>query len=293
VAEIPRPRLDSAPPGAAGAGTAALGSVRHALALYPRLVQAQIRSQLEYRTSFALQVAGQFGATFLDFITIVLLFNRFPTLAGWSLGEVVLMYGLAAVGFALADLATNGFDTLSELIRTGQFDRMLTRPAGTFMQMLAADVQLRRLGRVAQGVVALGVAVAILDLAWTPAKAAVAVGAIVSGAVIFGSIFVIGAAVTFWTVTTSEVTNAFTYGGAELASWPLPIYADWLRRFFTFVVPLAFVSYLPALFILERPDPLGLPPALQAGSLAVAALFFLAARGAWAAGVRHYQGTGS
>jgi len=71
------------------------------------------------------------------------------------------------------------------------------------------------------------------------------------------------------------------------------IYADWLRRFFTFVVPLAFVTYLPALYILDRPDPLGLPRALQFCSLLVAAVFFLAARAAWALGVRHYQSTGS
>jgi ABC-2 type transport system permease protein len=59
------------------------------------------------------------------------------------------------------------------------------------------------------------------------------------------------------------------------------------------VVPLAFVAYLPCLYILERPDPLGLPPPLQVSSPLVAAVFLLAARGCWALGVRHYQGTGS
>ena len=115
----------------------------------------------------------------------------------------------------------------------------------------------------------------------------------ISGTAIFCAIWVIGAAVTFWTVETSEVTNVFTYGGAELVAHPLPIYADWLRRFFTFVIPLAFVSYLPALYILDRSDPLGLPDVLQFCSPLVAAAFLLAAREAWGLGVRHYQSTGS
>ena len=71
------------------------------------------------------------------------------------------------------------------------------------------------------------------------------------------------------------------------------IYTEGLRRFFTFVVPLVFVAYLPCLYILERPDPLGLPPLVQVRSPVVAMAFLLAARGCWALGVRHYQGTGS
>jgi ABC-2 type transport system permease protein len=99
--------------------------------------------------------------------------------------------------------------------------------------------------------------------------------------------------VTFWTVQTSEVTNVFTYGGQEMTGYPMTIYGRWLRRFFSFVVPLAFVAYLPALFILDRPNPFGLPQVVELSSPLVAALFFFSARGAWALGVKHYQSTGS
>jgi ABC-2 family transporter protein len=39
--------------------------------------------------------------------------------------------------------------------------------------------------------------------------------------------------------------------GTEMASYPLPLYHEILQRFFTFVVPLAFVSYFPALNLLD------------------------------------------
>jgi ABC-2 type transport system permease protein len=132
-----------------------------------------------------------------------------------------------------------------------------------------------------------------VEIVWTPSKVLVLLSALVSGTVIFGAIWVIGAAITFWTVQTSEVTNVFTYGGAEMVTRPISIYADWLRRFFTFVVPLAFVAYLPALYILDRPDPLGLPPVLQLCAPLMAAAFFLLAYAAWSNGVSHYQSTGS
>jgi ABC-2 type transport system permease protein len=263
------------------------------LSLYARLVGAQVRSQMQFRASFLLQALGQALGTIVDLIALILLFQRFPSLAGWSLGEVAFLYALGGIAFALSDMLCGGFDMLSLAIQTGTFDRVLTRPASVFLQTLGSDFALRRLGRAAQAVVALALALSLIEVDWTPLKLLVALSALVSGVVIFTAIWVIGAAVTFWTVQTSEVTNVFTYGGSELVAHPMNIYADWLRRFFTFVVPLAFVSYLPSLYILDRADPLGLPTALQFSSPLVAVLFFLVARAAWAMGVRHYQSTGS
>ena len=277
----------------AGPLAAAIQDARAGLSLYGWLVAAQVRSQLQYRASFALQLLSQFLASFVGFVALLLLFQRFDSLAGWSRAEVAFLYGLGGLAFGLSEVAAGSFASLSVAIQTGTFDRVLTRPVGTFVQVLASDVQLRRLGRAAQGAVALGIAIGWLEIAWTAPKLLVLASAVVSGVLIFGAIWVIGAAVTFWTVQTSEVTNVFTYGGEELVSYPLPIYADGLRRFFTFVVPLAFVTYLPALYILDRPDPLGLPYALRFCSPLVAVLFLLVARGAWEFGVRHYQSTGS
>ncbi|MGH2585809.1 MAG: ABC transporter permease [Dehalococcoidia bacterium] len=267
--------------------------VREGLGLYLWLLGAQVRSQLQYRASFALQFVGQGLATFVDFIAILLLFGRFPTLAGWSLGEVAFLYGLGGIAFALSDLFSGGFDRLSFTIQTGQFDRVLTRPVSVFLQTLSMDFQIRRLGRVAQAAVAFVFSLTLVQIEWTPLRLLVMVIALISGVVIFCGIWVIGAAITFWTVQTSEVTNVFTYGGSALVEHPMSIYGRWLQRFFTFVVPLAFVTYLPALYILDRPDPLGLPGVLRFCSPLVAAAFYLLARAIWSFGVRHYQSTGS
>jgi ABC-2 type transport system permease protein len=258
-----------------------------------RLVAAQLRSQMQYRGSFFFQAAGQFVATGMDFVETMVFLHAFPHLNGWTLPELALLYGIGGVAFAISDMACGGFDRLSQAIQQGTFDRVLTRPASTFAQVLGADFQLRRLGRIAQAALVLGIALSLLEIVWSPLKIAVLVSAIVSGVAIFGGIWVVGAAVTFWTIQTSEVTNIFTYGGSEMIRYPISIFSDLLRRFFTFVVPLAFVSYLPGLFILNRSDPTGLPPEVQLISPLVAALFLAPAYGAWKLGVRHYQSTGS
>lgn len=54
-----------------------------------------------------------------------------------------------------------------------------------------------------------------------------------------------------------------TYGFNEFTSYPFTIFSDWVRRLLDFVVPGAFVAYYPVLGLLGKPDPLGLPAALQ------------------------------
>jgi ABC-2 type transport system permease protein len=78
-----------------------------------------------------------------------------------------------------------------------------------------------------------------------------------------------------------------------MTSYPLNIYAGWLRRLLAFVVPLAFVNYFPALYILRQPDPLDAPAFLRFASPVVAAVSVLVAREVWMFGVRHYRSTGS
>ena len=266
---------------------------RELLALYWRLVGARARSQMQYKVSFAILIAGNVAATLSDFAAIVIIFGRIPHLAGWSFGEVAMIYGLSLACFGLAETFVPGFDTFHRLIVQGTFDRVLTRPLGAFFQILASDLALRKLARVAQGLVIFYVAQRLLPVQWTPDKLLVVALAIPSGALIFVCVFVLGAASIFWTVQANEVVNAFTHGGVTLLSYPLDIYHIWLQRFVTFVVPLAFVSYYPALYLLDRSDPLGLPRWVGLLSPVAAGAFVALAWLGWSLGVRHYESVGN
>src|SRR5215472_8624044 len=125
---------------------------------------------------------------------------------------------------------------------------------------------MRRFGRILQAGVVLVFALRTVHIAWSPDKLVVLIAALASGIAIFFAIFVLAAAFCFWTVEGKEATHVFSYGGVTLVEYPLDIYADWLRRFATFILPLAFVSYYPALYLLDRSDPLGLPDWLRLAS---------------------------
>ncbi|TVR48678.1 MAG: ABC transporter permease [Puniceicoccaceae bacterium] len=261
--------------------------------LYIRLLETSIRSQLQYRASFLTGVAGQFLVTAMEMIGILALFHRFGTLQGWTLGQVALFYGTISVAFAIGDALGTGFDRMAALVRGGDFDRILLRPRTSVVQILGQELALRRIGRLAQGLIVLGAAVWILEPAWGPAEIALLVLTVAGGAALFLGLFVVQGALTFWTTESLEAVNAFSYGGVTAGQYPITIYEDWFRRFFTFVVPLACVSYLPLTLVLGVEDVLGLPAWMRASAPLAGPAFLAAALGFWSLGVRHYQSTGS
>lgn len=262
-------------------------------AVYRRIVASRLRGQLAYPTSFALDLTAQAIGQTIELFVIVVVFTQVSTLGGFNAGEVLLIFGLAACGFGLADLCVGQVERLPEYIRTGEFDVMLLRPLGTLPQLLSADVALKRVGRLGVGLAVYGWSLARLDLAWTPLRVLIAVTAPVVGAVVLGALWVAANVVSFWVVDGREVANAVTYGSSFTTSYPISVYGSWLRRLMCYAVPGAFVAYFPALALLDRPDPLGLPVALRYSAPLVAAVAVLAAGALWRHGVRHYQGTGS
>lgn len=264
--------------------------------LYWRLIGARVRAQMQYKVSFVLEIVGFCLMTGLEFATIAIIFMRFGSIGGWSIAEVGLLYGLTTIAFSLAEMAGRGFDAPFELMmQRGTFDTVLTRPLGSFFQILAADFQLRRLGRTLQGAAVLGYALWYAPIDWAAGgvgKVLVLPLTIASGTVIYVALVVIGATLCFWTIKTPEVINAFTFGGQELTSYPLQIYNRWLRGLFLSIVPVAFASYPAALLLLDRPDPY-LPTWAAWLAPLVAALFMTAALSFWRLGVSIYQSAGS
>lgn len=278
---------------AAGRGAGGERPLVDGLRAYGLIVAMWVRSTMAYRASFLMTALGNLAVTGLDFATIMLMFSHVTTLGGFTLPEVAFLYGTTSTAFGLADLAMGSMDRLGRRVRDGTLDTLLLRPVPVLAQVAADRFALRRLGRVTQGSLVLGWSLSRLDVDWTVLKVAMLPMMLLSGAAIFGAVFVAGAAFQFWAGDASEVQNSFTYGGNTLLQYPPSIFARDLVRGVTFIVPLAFVNWLPALRILGRADPLALPGWLDFASPLVAVVCCAVAGLAWRTGLRSYRSTGS
>ncbi len=261
--------------------------------IYRRVAFSRVRAHFQYRTSFVLQFLGAFFLNFLEFIGVLVIFHHLSFLAGWSLAEIAFLYGSSSFMFKLADMLMTNMDRLPTIIRMGTFDQVLTRPLGTLGQVMTGDVDLRQLGAMLQGIVVFSYALTHVHVEWTPLRAVVLLVMLVSAAGIFCGLYVATNAIAFWTIDAREVANSFTYGGQAFTEYPLHIFGVWFRRFMGYVIPLAFVNYLPSLYVLGKDDPTHAPAFLRFMS-PVVALAVMAVGGAiWRLSVRHYRSTGS
>jgi len=224
----------------------------NAIRLYGRYASLSLRGQMEYRTSFLMQTAGQFFITGVEFLGIWALFSRFGQIKGWTLGEVAFFYGLISITWSIADALSRGFDVFGTTVKNGDFDRILIRPRSAIVQLFGHELTLRRMGRLAQGLAVLTVAIQMMDVVWSGPRIVLLALAVTGGVCLFIGLMILEATSAFWTTESLGVWNAFTYGGVTMSQYPLEIYRPWFRRFFLFVIPIGCVSYLPGVAIVGR-----------------------------------------
>ena len=178
-------------------------------------------------------------------------------------------------------------------MRTGTFDALLLRPLSPLGQLVTSDFSLRRLGRVGTGVAVLVVALVAVDVDWTPARVLLAVVTPLAGAAIFSAIFVATSTIGFWVVEGMEFTNAFTYGGNYLSSFPFTVFGTGDPPVLHLRAPRR-LRRLPADARPARPA-----RAVRLAGLAVLVVVPVAAVAValslltWRTGLRRYVGTGS
>lgn len=267
--------------------------MRHELGLAWRIAAMRVSGQMQFRWSFLMQLFGNTVLTVMEVAVLIIFFQRFPALGGWTLDEVLLLYAFCSITFEIADTIQNGLDLVPEQVRTGDFDRLMTRPMSLYLQAMVLDVSIRHVGKTMLAVGLFLWAWFRVDPVLTVGNATLMLSALVCGVALFVAIFTLGAVVSFWTVGSIEVVNAVSYGGNDLAQYPIHIYRRWFRFIFIWLIPVGFVIYYPALILLNKPDPLGFAPIAPLVGPALTLAFVFTVGWVWRCGVDHYHSTGS
>jgi ABC-2 type transport system permease protein len=247
-----------------------------------------LKSMMQYKTSFLLVMFGQFLVSFNVFLGIYFMFQRFPKVRGFDYEEVLLCFAINIMAYSLAELVARGFDCFPSMLRNSEFDRVLVRPKGIILQVLASKMELTRIGRMIQAVIMFTYGVTHSDIQWSFAKILTVFFMLVGGVILFSALFVMYAAVSFFTLEGIEFMNIVTDGAREYGKYPLGIYGKDVLRFCTYLVPYALFQYYPLLYLLDR----NTSPFLIVLPL-LTVIFFFPALGLFHFGVRKYKSNGS
>lgn len=231
---------------------------------------------------------GQFLFSFSTFLGVYFMFSRFRSVNGFTLPEVLLCFSIVLTAFSLTELFARGFDTFPRLIQNGNLDRILLRPRNEIFQVLTANMEFARFGKIFQSLLMMAYAIPASGIVWTFDKVLTVVLMLIGGIAVFSALFVLYAAISFFTIEGLEFMNIFTDGGKEFGKYPLSVYGEGVLKFCTYIIPIALFQYYPFLYLIGRSENVGLMFLPLIGLL-----FMVPCYGFFRFGLRRYKSTGS
>lgn len=256
--------------------------------LYWRYIRMHFFEQLQYR-GWPIELFMTLIIVITDPLDAILMLDRYGAIGGIQPTNILLVYAIAVCAFGLAELFGRGFDVFPWHVKSGDFDRILLRPRSTIVQVMTLRFHLSRLSRVIGMGVLIGLCIRAQGVALSARGALVLLMALLGGMLLYIGVFIIASAIAFYTVESLDLTYIFTNGSYQVAKLPPQYLPDWLRRLFTYILPMLAVCYYPAQEILTPGSTgiLGLLP------LPISCAFLAVSLVIWRRGVRHYAGTGS
>lgn len=247
-----------------------------------------LKSAMQYKVSFLFTVIGQFLVSFNVFLGIHFMYARFSSVKNYSYQDSLLCFAVILMSFSIAEMFARGFDSFSGMLGNGEFDRILVRPRNEILQVLGARIEFTRIGRLLQAALMFAYVIANGEISWSIDKIITLFLMVLGGTGLFAAMFVIYAALCFFTTESLEFMNVFTDGAREYGKYPIEIYGKRVLWICTFLVPYALVQYYPFLYLTGRRTETWLV-FLPAAAL----LFLIPALCLWKIGVRHFKSTGS
>jgi len=256
--------------------------------LYLKYFAINLKSQMQYRATFLLNLFGRIVIAFATVAGVWFMFLRFNEVEGFTLSQVLLCTAVTTMSFALSETFARGFDIFPRLLGNGQFDRFLVRPRNIIFQVLASQMEFARLGILIQAIFVFCYAIPRSGVIWSWDKIVTLILMVSCGAAVFFALYIVYAAFSFFTVEGLEFMNILTHGGREFGRYPYAIYGREVLRFLTYVVPLALFQYYPLLYLL------GIEQSMLYMFTPLIALLFIAPGYAFfRLGLRRYKSTGS
>lgn len=245
-----------------------------------------LAAELEYRLNFAIATLSSLGNLSGSLFGLFLFYRTGYTFHGWNWEEALLVLGVFTLlqGFSTTFLAPN-LNRIVKHVQEGTLDFVLLKPVSSQFWLSFRTISPWGFPEIVFSGILIGLAGSRLQFtAFDYIQSAIP---LLFGMVSLYSIWFILGATSIWFVKIYNVTEVLR-GLMEAGRFPMAAYPAIYRFFFTFVVPVAFLTTVPAEAMLGRSNPIWL-----LGSSILAVGLFLASGIFWRFALRFYTSASS
>jgi len=253
-----------------------------------------IAGQLEYQLNLLIEllaaVANLAGSLFILslFFAAPADAGASPSLGGWSWPQALVVQGVYTLldGVATTWLRPN-LGAIVTHVREGTLDFVLLKPIDSQFWLSLRTLSPAGLSELALGVGLILWAVPRAGASWSPGGVLAAAVVLLAALLTLYALWFVLATTSIWFVKTWNATEVLR-AALTAGRFPISAYPPGLRLVFTLVLPVAFLTTVPAEVILGRGTPLAVGSALL-----VAAVSMTLSRAFWRFALRHYTSASS
>ena len=212
--------------------------------------KASLDAELEYRSNFVLSSLASLGNLGGSVFSLTLFYSAGGGFEGWTFDQGLVVLGLFTIFTGLvASILSPNLSRIVGHVEQGTLDFALLKPVDAQLQMSARVVSPWGIPDMLFGVAL--VAIGAARSASHPADAALALIPLAFGALILYALWFLVATTSIWFVKIYNATEVLR-GLLDAGRFPLAAYPAAYRFVFTFVVPIGFLTTVPAEVLLGR-----------------------------------------
>lgn len=261
--------------------------------MYWEFIKIRLKRMVEYRGAF---LTGAFAQTIsygTTFILMWILISKFKTLNGWKSYEVLFLYAFDLCSYALAAFFIfNLSNILPNMIQTGEFDDVLTKPLNPFVHIVCREFNIGYFTHISLSVFVFILCFKKLYISVSILKIAFLVICLLGAALIQAAGMLATTVPSFWLVQNNSLRYIF-FNVKNFIQYPVSLYNRAIQIFLTIIVPYAFINFYPAQYFLRKDDFMIFHPVFQYLTPAVGIVLLILAYRFWLLGVNSYKSTGS
>lgn len=260
---------------------------------YLYVVRLKVKEIWTHKFAFINNLLAQFFAYFVTLINIYILLKNIDALSGWSFYEIILLWVLNVFSYGVTGLFFyDGCNQLESQIQRGDIDIYYIQPKSFFWNYMFRNISPVFCFHVVFSSALMVYVFSALKINLSFLRCLYMILLLLCAVCIQACIMIILSAFSFRFVKSSNLVSTAIYGFRNFTTYPFSIYGKGIRFILTFIIPYAFVSYYPALFILEKQKSFWESLMIFVTPV-ITCVVILFTSFIWKRGLRIYNGTGS
>jgi ABC-2 type transport system permease protein len=204
-----------------------------------------LQVEMEYRANLVASLLTAILSSALAILTLLSIFGRTTEVGGWDLPRMIALFGISMIVEGMIDCwLYPSLNAITEYVRRGELDLLLIRPINSQFVVSFRHIRIWFAGNILLGLIAILYSMQVQHVLTVGNLALCAVLTIAGIAVIY-SVWLAAATLAFWFTKVGEV-SIIAYSLMETGRFPVSAYPGWARFALTYILPIAFITNVPA-----------------------------------------------